>query len=189
MTLGRLFAVLALTGLAALSVWLLRTVQSQREPVAASRSHTPDYFIENFTASAMDERGKLRDRLRAQVMFHYPDDDSSELTRPHVEIYRQDAPPWRIDSDKGWVSAKGESVLLQGEVFINRDAASKRGPVRIITRDVRIRPKDQYAETDQPVTILHAGAHVDAVGMRAYFEQGRVQLLSTVRGKYDPQAR
>lgn len=189
MTIGRLFAVIALIGLAALSTWLLRTVESEREPTAEARPRSPDYTLENFTASAMDGHGKLHDRLRARIMIHYPDDDSAELTKPHIELYRQDAPPWRIDAEKGWVYSKGELVLLQGDVFIERDAVSKDGPLHVITRDVRIRPKDKYAETDQPVTILQGTARVDAVGMRAHFQEGRLELLSAVRGKYDPKLR
>lgn len=189
MTVGRIFAVIALIGLAVLSSWLLRAVKSEREPAAEARSRTPDYTLENFTASAMDIHGKLRDRLQAQVMFHYPDDDSAELTKPHIELYRQDAPPWRIDAEKGWVYSKGETVLLQGDVFIERDAVSKDGPLHIVTRDVRVRPKAKYAETDQPVTILQGAARVDAVGMRTHFQEGRLELLSAVRGKYDPKLR
>lgn len=189
MTVGRIFAVIALIGLAALSAWLLETVKSEREPIAKARPHTPDYTLENFTASAMDIRGKLHDRLQAQIMLHYPDDDSSELTKPHIELYRQDAPPWRVDAEKGWVYSKGELVLLQDDVFIERDAVSKDGPLHIVTRDVRVRPKDKYAETDQPVAILQGTARIDAVGMRAYFQEGRLELLSAVRGKYDPKLR
>lgn len=189
MTVGRIFAVIALIGLAVLSTWLLRTVKSEREPAAEARLRTPDYTLENFTASAMDIRGKLRERLQAQSMAHYPDDDSAELMKPHIELYRQDAPPWRIDAEKGWVYSDGDLVLLQGNVFIERDAVSKGSPLQIVTRDVRVRPKDKYAETDQPVTILQGAARVNAVGMHAYFQEGRLELLSVVRGKYDPKLR
>jgi len=187
MPLGRLLIAIALIGLAALSLWLVQAVKTTQPTAAQPRLRTPDYFIENFTASSLDEQGRLRDRLRAPIMFHYPHDDSAELTKPHLELYRQDAPPWQIDADKGWVYRRSDSVLLQGNVLIWQDA--KDGPIRIITRDVRVQPSKKYAETDAPVTILRNGARVDAVGMRVYFQESRIQLLSTVRGIYDPKVR
>jgi len=68
-----------------------------------------------------------------------------------------------------------------------RDAAHPGGPaeVEVFTRELRILSEQEYAETDQPTTIVHAYGRVDAVGMKVWFKQERLQLLSQVHGIYE----
>jgi lipopolysaccharide export system protein LptC len=188
MTLRQLLGGLVLAALAGLSVWLLERVEPVPEAARAPRT-SPDYYLENFVASAMDEDGRLRERLRADMMYHYPHDESAELIRPRLEVYRnEEAPPWLIDAEHGWLYEGGELILLHGDVHMEREASPQTGPaMRLITREVRVRPAARYAETDEPVTMLRGDAtRIEAVGMRAHLGDGWVELLSTVRGRHDP---
>jgi lipopolysaccharide export system protein LptC len=186
-TVARLVGLVLLAGVAALSLWLNRQFEPVREPPAAVTRGAPDYYVHDFVVSAMDEAGHLRDRLRADTLYHFPLEDASELARPSMELYREDAPPWRIDAEEGRIYGQGELVLLLGEVHIRRAASPQTGPaVEVLTRELRVRPAERYAETDQPVTLLRNGTRIDAVGMRANLLEGRLELLAAVRGRHDP---
>ena len=46
-------------------------------------------------------------------------------------------------------------------------------------------PQKQYAQTEQAVRIDGAGGTTTGKGMKAYLKDGRMDLLSNVRGQYE----
>ncbi len=123
--------------------------------------------------------------MKSEYLAHYPDDDSTELTKPRITLYRKEGTPWLIRSDRGWVSAEGELVLLSGDVTIERTSGPENRPVTVYTDDLRIRPKDQYAETDKHVVMISQNDKTEAIGLRAYIQEGRLQLLDDVKVYYE----
>ncbi len=179
---------LAALGAAALSGWLYREALDYR--AAASREgHVPDAFVEGMILSTLDAGGRLRHRVWAERGRHYADDDSTELDAPRAELYRPDEPPWRARARQGWLSGDGERVRLEGAVDIRRPAAAGRRPVSLRTEALTLLPRRDYAETDVAVHYRTTGLDVDGVGMRAFLDQGRVELQSRVRGTYRPMDR
>ena len=180
-----LLTLFALALLVALGWWVLRAVQSQREAGLAVPPQTPDYYLYNFTMTAMNAKGQPSLRLSAPVLVHYPTDDRALVTQPHLQVYRTGEPPWDIDAERARILDHGKRVFLIGRVKIVRPAADGHSPVTILTRDVHVRPDQTYAYTDQPVTMISNGLRVDAVGLRANWKLQHVQLLSRVRGVYE----
>jgi len=165
---------------------LLLQVTGKEESEKVKLEHTPDYYVEDFSVTNMDIDGKLEQTLSAERMLHYPDDDSTELTRPHLVIYEEGVPPWKIKSETGWVSGDGQLVLLNGAVKIDRIAAPGIRPVHITTRDLRVRPKENYAETDEKVKVRSLGDVQTSIGMQAWLDKPiRLKFLSKVRGHYE----
>ncbi|MGQ0657403.1 MAG: LPS export ABC transporter periplasmic protein LptC [Chromatiales bacterium] len=179
-------SVLLLLLLAVATGWLLQRLSSEEGAGRALKAHEPDYYMEDFTQSRMNERGQLHHRLTAELMLHYPDDDSTELVRPVLAVYNEAPTPWQVRAEKGWVSADSELVLLTGEVHIWRDGANGERELDVLTRDLRVRPRERYAETDKPARIHAPGVLYNAVGMRAIFKENRLELLSRVRGRHEP---
>ncbi len=167
------------------SWWLVQT-SGVEDSEHISAAHTPDYYVDNFTVSTMGPDGKPKQKLTADRMLHYPDDDSTELTRPHMVLYEADTPPWQVRSETGWVSGDGKLVLLNGEVKIDRAAAPGIRPIHIRTSDLRVRPEEKYAETDKTVRIRSLQSNQTSVGMQAWFNKPvRMKFLSNVRGHYE----
>jgi len=165
---------------------LLLQVTNKKEGEKTKVEHTPDYYVEDFSVSNMDIEGKLKQTLSAERMLHYPDDDSTELTHPHLVIYEEGVPPWKIKSETGWVSGDGTLVLLNGAVKIDRAAAPGVRPVHITTRNLRVRPKENYAETDEKARVRSLGDVQTSVGMQAWLNKPmRFKFLSKVRGHYE----
>ncbi len=176
---------LLLVVLAGGSWWLQQGIHEESERHERP-PHTPDYWVEDLTARSMDLEGRPRRILHARMLQHYPDDGSTELTLPRMQLLESGRPPWRIESKQGWVSPNGELVLLQGEVDIRREASPGRLPVHLRTRDLRVQPKDEYAETEHPVRVLSGPHRLQSTGLQAWLHTPvRIKLLADVRGHYE----
>ena len=148
------------------------------------KRHVPDFYLTDFDLTTMNATGRPRYFLQAADMRHYADDDTSTLIRPSLTVYREAAVPWRVRSDQAQVTAGGESVLLQDDVRIQRMSTMPRDTMEIRTAWLRVIPAEQYAETDQSVTIESEMGVTRAIGMRADLKRRQLELLHQVRGDY-----
>jgi lipopolysaccharide export system protein LptC len=140
--LKNIFVIGGLGLVAAFSLWLQFEAQEE-EPIAVKikERHDPDYYIENFTATILDENGKLQHTLQAERLVHYPDDNTALLDKPHVTSYSPGKPPTNAYAESGWLSPNHDEVLLTGNVRIVRGkgVASKGGAAT--TEKMRIKLK------------------------------------------------
>jgi lipopolysaccharide export system protein LptC len=168
------------------SKWLAEFLEVE-ETALQPESHTADYFLDNFTNTVMGPDGKPFRRLSADQMLHFPDDDSTELTKPKVTLFEEkDIPPWKIRSEQGWLSGDGNLLLLKGTVTIDREQAPGIRPIHIVTRNLRVQPGENYAETDEVITVTSLGSRLKSKGMQAWFNKPvRIKFLTDVRGYYE----
>jgi lipopolysaccharide export system protein LptC len=167
------------------SKWLVEIIE-QEESTQKPEAHTADYFLDNFTNTVMGVDGKPFRRLSADRMLHFPDDDSTELTKPNVTLFQENAPPWQIRSEQGWLSGDGNLLLLKGTVIIDREQAPGVRPIHIVTRNLRVQPGDNYAETDEIITVTSNGSRLKSKGMQAWFNKPvRIKFLTDVKGYYE----
>lgn len=162
------------------SAWLLNKISAGKPRIPRELLHQPDYYMENFRTLNMKKDGTLKNRLRAEYMAHYPDDDTTELVRPILEIPRANNQPINIIADKGWVTADNEVILLTGNVNLRQNDAAGNKRLEIITSDVKILANQEYAETDKPSTFIGKDTTIKGTGVKAYLKEGRIKLLHNV---------
>lgn len=172
-------------GLVVASGWLWNRLDSSHREAASRARHIPDYFVENFTTTTMGETGEPTRRLSAKYMAHFLDTETKELERPYLVLFSQSETPWHIQAESGWVSAANDVILLSGKVHIWRDDEAGQREVDIVTEDLRILPDTEYGETEKLAIIRTPGAESRGVGMRAYMNERRLELLSQVRTVYE----
>lgn len=172
--------------LAGLTWWLARDAEHDaRRSTGPQDARAIDYYLRDLRFTTYSEQGRPARTLRSPELRHYPDDDSTELDEPHLVIHKVDRPSWQVQAERGWVSPDGERVRLLGKVVIERPAGDDVRPMHIVTRDLRVVPERDYAETDEPVTVTSLDDRIDSVGMQVWLrEPGRVKFLSQVRGFY-----
>ena len=149
----------------------------------------PDYYVENFTTTTMDENGFPRRRVTADYMAHFPDTDTHELANPQLILYRESKSPWYVRSERGWISSNQEVMLLLGKVHIWRNDSAGERELDIRTEDMRVLPNSDYGETDRLVVISTPTSESRGVGMRAFLDKSRLELLSQVHTVYEPGAK
>jgi lipopolysaccharide export system protein LptC len=176
---------LALLMLVGASTWWLVHLE-KREKGAARGPHEPDSFMEGLTRTTMDANGRLKERLFADRMEHFPDDDSTELVRPRLELYNPEGIPWHVTAEHGWVEAHGDKALLKGHVRVWRKDPAGRPEVEVFTNQLQVYREGEYAETKAPTTIKSPTSVSHGIGMRYYLKEERLILLSKVKTHYEP---
>jgi lipopolysaccharide export system protein LptC len=183
---GRYGTLGVMMALALASFWALSRLDLGLFAPSGEERHTPDFYMENFVTTKMDENGAVNQRVEADYMAHFPDTDTYEFQRPYMVMYGEEGPPWHVRSERGWLSSSGDVMLLLGKVHLWRDNASGVKELDVKTEDLRVLPERQYGETDKPVLITTATTQTRAIGMRASMAESRIELLSNVHTRHEP---
>jgi len=174
------FPLLVAALLAALTWWLNLATQSDDPGHRANGRHDPDFFVEHFTLRRFTTDGSLQHTVIADRMQHYPDDDSTAVTNPHL-IYHTGRRTVAT-SRTALLDKDGKHVRLDDDVRIVR-AGNAEAPETIITTSILyVTPDDEYARTDAPVTIAQGRSVVHGVGMEANNKTETAVLSGPVQG-------
>ena len=187
--------VLLLGALAALTYWLNAQVQQPPARRDGSSRHDPDLFLQEFKAMTFDAQGKPREALAAARAEHYPDDDTSDLSAPRLQLTRPGRPTMTISADRGRISGDRDRGDFAGNVRVARDADPRpgkngetaSGPVTFTTEALHVYTKDQRVQTDQPVTIEEPRGIIRGRGLEFDNKAKSVRILSRVSGTFQPQ--
>ena len=183
---NQLFTIALLASLAGLSFWLERIVAPVETRQDGKLRHDPDSIAENLLVRQFDEEGRVKYRLTAPYLEHFPDDDASELKKPTLTQYRPDAAPVTVSGDNARVTSKGEVVFLWDDVKVVRAAMVDRPEAVARMSDLTVHPDDGIAFTQSPVEITEDKSWVKGVGMRLDNNTSTFELQSQVTGLYYP---
>lgn len=180
------FPLTLLALLAALTLWIDRTVQPPQPKRDGSSRHDVDYRMNDFTSTRTDRNGNPRHVLSAAELAHYPDDDSTYLVRPRFTQYAARKPYTQIHGQRGQVSRDGENVYFMDNVQVERGATPGRGKMTVLTDYLHLIPEQEMAITDRPVSILQEPRTViRATGMEYNKKLRTVKLFNRVRVHYE----
>ncbi len=177
---------LPLLGVLGVTYWLNQLVQPEPVRPDSNKRHDPDAIMENFSATRLNAQGAPRFTMAAKRMQHYPDDDSTAVDLPRLDMLSPDRPPVHVSARRGLVSSKGEEVLLHDNVEVVREATAEREKLTLRTEYLQVFPDQDLARTDRPVTITDARDVVHATGLEMNNQTRILKLLSQVRGEYVP---
>ena len=183
--------ILSLTGLAllaGLSYGLLRWVESSLREPAPVDSQAPVLTVEQFRAVRLNSAGVREYVVESPRLWQWPGQGGIQIEQPVMDWYQPNGQirEWRVQAEQGWIAADNQSVRLDGEVTMHRSAESGKPPVVVTTRDVLIRLDERQAETAAPARAVTPAGELRAVGLRAFLDAERLELLSEVRGVYEP---
>jgi lipopolysaccharide export system protein LptC len=185
---GRELIVAALLALLGAAAWWYSASIAPEPDRVPETVRRPDYVIEDLVGVTMAPNGRPARRLETPQLRHYPVDDSRELDTPRILIFDDDAPPWVIRSERGWVSADGDEALLEGAVRAERDAAPNLEPMVLTTSELLLLPDSDYAETDRFAELERGNEWVSANdGMQVWFgEPMRIRLFGRTHMRIAP---
>ena len=167
------------------SFWLVTELSEDERGADDDDRHVADLYVTDFATVTMGEDGLPLRELSAAELEHFPDTNTKELEQPYLIIHHPERPSWHVRSERGWVSADDDVMLLLGQVHIWRDTDAGVRELDLRTTDLRVLPESQYGETDKLVIIRTPNSESRGVGMRAYMQQRRIELLSQVRTIYE----
>lgn len=146
----------------------------------------PQAYLQQADTLAFNEQGQPAHRLRGERVEHFQrggEADYSLVKAPEITVFGE-GPPWQLTARRGRAESGGERLIFRGSVRAWRERDE--GPVEITTERLLIEPERQYAETDKAVMMRNPRARHTAVGLRARLDRDRIELLSEVKGTYEP---
>ena len=176
-----------------LSIILLLVVfkKNEHNELLANRiqmNKQPQEYMKNVDATLFDEQGELKNELSAEYWAYLPTTGNSILKLPHLTVHKPNHAIWIVDAKQGKIKQPTlgnlENILLQEKVVVQRKETAGFIPMILETEELKYQPKEQYAETQQFVNITKPGLKITGIGLRAFLNEGRVELLNDVKTYY-----
>ena len=161
-----LFPLSLLLVLTALTFWLRYATELPELRHDGKNRHDPDYIIADSTLRKLDQTGQLTYTLKAADIRHYPDDDTTDLSKANLVYLYPKKPTVTMSADQGHLNKGGEQVDLYGDVRINRAASGKYEAMNAYMAELTVFPDDEKAFTKSPVLITQGKSWVKGVGMQ-----------------------
>lgn len=187
-----LFPLVIMLLLAMLTLWLSRTAGLGTVDDEQSAAGEPDYIVERFSLTRLDEKGAPRYVLAADKLIHLPQDDTSLLTRPFLRQFHDGKPDVRMRAKRAVVTSGGEVAHLHDDVEVVRPGEPARAgreatpDTRVTTSYLRVLPDSDRADTPEPVRVEQGKSVVNGVGMDFDDRYKRVNLRSQVKASFAP---
>lgn len=164
------------------SAWKMRGSDTP----AQAGGQRSDYVLRDFDLVVLGKDGSESVRVQAPELQRR-EDESMDVREP-VFLAPAEPGPWRLSAERGWISADGELLRLDGNVTGDSDPASPT-PTSFRTTSMDLLPSQDLARTDQQVQLSQPGIVQTGTGMEANLETRQYRLLSQVRTRYEPSAR
>lgn len=152
----------------------------------------PHTYLENVEVRQFDQGGNLHFQMSSPSVRTFQVNDTpsaadySLFTTPVFMLSNDPLKPsWHVTAQEGRLDSSDEWLTLRNDVLA-RQTSEKHGETTISTTELRLNTQQQFAETDKAVTMRAAKSDITAVGMRADMKSERIQLLSQVKGTYEP---
>lgn len=175
-----IFPLFLLGLLAGMTYWLEMASRPPGNSNGAKFRHDPDYVVENFEVRRFGPEGNLQHTMRASLMKHFPDDDSTVIEAPDLTYHR--VPPTHITAREGTMDGKGEHVQLYDNVRIARGARGATPETLLLTRSIDAYPDEEIATNAVPVTITQGLSTVSGSSLHADNKTETYILNGPVRG-------
>ena len=170
--------------LVAVGYWNISPESFLEKPVAQVDENAIDYYAITAHSVQYLPDGKVQYEMTADKVEHLKASEITLVTTPDLHMYRGTQYPWHVQSVRAEVNPDGSEVELIDKVRVARTDEKQRETIITTTR-MTVFPQKQYAQTEQAVRIDGAGGTTTGKGMKAYLKDGRMDLLSNVRGQYE----
>ncbi|WP_257293544.1 LPS export ABC transporter periplasmic protein LptC [Endozoicomonas sp. YOMI1] len=151
-----------------------------------------DYFLVDALVKEYDASGALQYQLQSDSITHYPHNDNTLLQQPVLTNVSDNGQRTVSRSENGKLLPGGKDielwdnvVVIQGSPSVKQQSYEQK--LRMDTDFLTISPDEEIADTDRPVLITSEAGETRAIGMTAWYQQGKIQLKSRVRGVYEPE--
>lgn len=181
----RLYPLLALALLAALSVWLERVTRIDESIPAAQVPSGPDFTATETRIRGYAENGRPSYELHASELSHFPDRDVVILSAPSLSLHQAGRDTF-ITAARGEVLPGGEQVELIDDVRIRRPQTADSPALALDTAALTVWPNAQRALSTHPVELRREHSRATALGMRADNLFGNFELIDQVRVHMPP---
>lgn len=156
--------------------------QTTQKDMASETKWIPDYYLTNATLSQYNENGELFSNISALRFTHIQEFNSTDMVKPRFNIYLRDADTaWFGKADEGLILDSGAQINLTGNALVT-NGPDLSSPLTLTTQSLRLFPKQNYAVSDDKVTLTGKYSHLTGTGMQLTLDTQRLLFLHQVKG-------
>lgn len=169
--------------LGTIAIWQLRRVEA---PVAAAQDRS-DYVLRDFELVTLHDDGTESFTVHGPYLQRDVGGRSLSLVQPRFSFPHADGGRWNARSEAAWVSPGAEEIHLVRDVrLVGPPSADGSAPSKMETARLVVLPDAEQARSDDLVTVTQGESILAGTGLRADMKTKRFQLLSQVKGRYEP---
>ena len=143
------------------------------------------YYMNEANLIATGDDGHILFRASAKTASQDFDEGTINLQGVRVTYDPVTDIPWAMQAQNGKIPPDSNIIQLTGDVVARTKDDGKTAMI-IHTDYLELDTETYIANTEQKVAIEYTNNLVFATGMRAYFKEDRVQLISNVNGQFAP---
>lgn len=154
-------------------------------PIKKEKKAASDFFLESVSTTVLHKNGKPDYQMTADYVTHYPDRDLVKMDKVSFSLFQPGQATWQASADKGEVESEEAIIHLKDNVVLHRPESQEEEAITLTTTELHIFTKKDYAETPATVKITSGNNRIEAVGMRMFIDEGRMEFLSSIRTQFD----
>jgi LPS export ABC transporter protein LptC len=143
------------------------------------------YYLRNAEIMGTDENGRLLYKIWAAHAEERPNENRLLLSDVRVEYRPEEDVPWTLTADFGETPTDETFVDLRGAVELANEPDDGDRTV-IQTQTLRFEPGELIASSDESVSLFFGSRQLNAVGIRVFLRDERLELESSVHGEFGP---
>ncbi|HEU4619329.1 MAG TPA: LPS export ABC transporter periplasmic protein LptC [Gammaproteobacteria bacterium] len=177
-------AAMLMLAAAAVAAWYFgRPAPPPSSRAGQARTYPLGYYLRDAVLLGTSDEGRVSYRLKAGLAEERPDASRLVLEDVHFEYEPSEQVPWTIAAARGEAPIGDRTYLdLEGDVRLERVAGAPGVPARVETDRLRLEPAKHLASTSGPVRVAADGGVLEAVGLKAFLAEDRLELESEVHG-------
>ncbi len=181
-----LFATAFLIAAAGLSWYWSRAGTAEVQLEEVRESLPLGYYLIDAEIFGSGEDGRLLYNMWAGRAEERPDEDRLLLSDVRIEYRPAENVPWILTADFGEAPTDQSYIDLSGAVELANAPRDQGERTLIKTRKLRFEPDTFVASTDASVSLFLGAGRLDAVGIKVYLRDDRLELESSVHGEFNP---
>jgi len=180
------FVAVLLAAAAGSSWYWSRAGTTDDRPGEARKSLPLGYYLTDAEIIGSDETGRLLYKIWAGQAEEHPEEGRLALRNVRVEYRPVEDVPWFLTADSGEAPTDQSYIDLSGAVELANAPREQGERTLIQTQTLRFEPEAFVAGTENTVSLFLSAGRLDAVGIKAYLRDDRLELESNVHGVFDP---
>lgn len=154
-------------------------------PIEKEKKKASDFFLEKVTTTVMHENGEPDYHMTADYVSHYPDTELVKMEKVNFNLYQTGQATLSVSANKAEVDNRKSVIHLKDNVVLHRPKSKTDEAITLTTSELHIYSREEYAETPATVKVVSENNEIEAVGMRMFLDEGRIEFLSSIRTRFD----
>ena len=177
---------LALTLLLCFLIYLSEDELNQTQSTNSNtlNQSKPSAFTENSYFVIYDKQG-YSTTVNSKRALYFPSQNLVKITKPLIKLVSRKGDDVSISAKSGDYFSDTEILTLKGNVIITQEFPNNKTRV-MKSQEFSYNSNTHYLTTKYAVEIKQNQSIINAVGLNAWISDHRIDLLSKVRGHYEP---